>query len=74
MKPKVLALLEKYTGIKSIYVDVDKSQNVAINYNIFTIPGIIVYVDGKESIREARHISIGDIDNRINRYYNLLFN
>lgn len=74
LKPKVLALLAKYTRIKVIYVDVDRSQNVAINYNIFTIPGIIVFVDGKESIREARHISIGDIDNRINRYYNLLFN
>ncbi len=39
----------------------------------FTIPGILLFVEGKESIREARHISVQDIDNRISRYCSLLF-
>lgn len=68
-----MALLENYPGVEFIYVDVDKSHNVAVHYNIFTIPGILLYVDGKETIREARHISIGDFDSKINRYYNMLF-
>lgn len=69
-----MALLEYYTRMKYIYIDIYKSPKIAFNYNIFTMPGILVFVDGKESIREARHISIGDLDNRINRYYNLMFN
>ncbi len=73
IKSKVLALLNKYTEIKFIYVDVESSHNVAVHYNIFTVPGILLYVDGKESIREARHISIGELDTKINRYYNFLF-
>lgn len=73
LKPKVLALLKKYPGVEFIYVDVDKSHKLAVHYNIFTIPGILLYVDGKESIREARHISISDFDSKINRYYNMLF-
>lgn len=71
--PKVLALLENYPKVKTIYVDGEKSHNTSVRYNIFTFPGIIVYVDGKESIREAKHISIRDIESRIDRYYNLLF-
>jgi hypothetical protein len=67
-------MLENYPKIKTIYVDVEKSHNTAVYFNIFTIPGIIVYVDGKESIREAKHMSIGDLENRIDRYYNLIFN
>ena len=74
LKPKVLAMLLDYPKVKTIYVDVEKSHNTAVHFNIFTIPGIIVYVDGKESIREAKHMSIGHIENRIDRYYNLIFN
>lgn len=73
LMPKVLALLENYPKVKTIYVDGEKSHNTSVRYNIFTFPGIIVYVDGKESIREAKHISIRDIESRIDRYYNLLF-
>lgn len=74
LKPKVLAMLQNYPNVKTIYVDGEKSHNTAVHFNIFTFPGIIVYVDGKESIREAKHMSIGDIESRIYRYYNLIFN
>lgn len=73
MKPKVEEMLKEYPKIQSIYVDVEKSHKIAVSYNFFTIPGIIVFVEGKETIREARNISILDLNNRISRYYNLLF-
>lgn len=73
IKSKVLTLLEEYPEIKFVYVDVEKSHNVAVHYNIFTVPGILLYVDGKESIREARHISVLDLESKINRYYEMLF-
>ena len=73
LKPKVLAMLDDYPKIKRIYVDGDKSHNTAVHYNIFAFPAILVYVDGKESIREAKHISLVEIEGRIGRYYNLLF-
>lgn len=73
MKPKMEELLNRYPRIKGIYIDLEKSYNIAISYNIFTIPGILLFVEGKESIREARHISIQDIESKIYRYYSLLF-
>ena len=73
IKSKVLTLLEEYPEIKIIDVDVEKSHNVAVHYNIFTVPGILLYVDGKESVREARHISVLDLESKINRYYEMLF-
>lgn len=74
MKPKVEELLEKYTKIKGIQVDVDSSIKLSTSYNIFTIPAILLYIDGKEVIREARHISVEDLDNKIARYYELFYN
>lgn len=51
----------------------EKSHNIGVSYNFFTLPGIILFIEGKESIRKARHISIGDLDARIERYYNMIF-
>lgn len=72
MKPKIKNILTKYDKIKGIYVDTEKSSKIAISYSFFTIPAILVFVEGKETIREARHISILDVDTRISRYYNLI--
>lgn len=73
MKPKVKKLLEKYPKIKGVQVDVDSSIKLSTSYNIFTIPAILLYIDGKEVIREARHISVEDLDNKIARYYELFY-
>lgn len=72
LKPKVEEMLKEYPKIKSIYVDVEKSHNIAVSYNFFTVPAILVFVEGKLTIREARYISVLDLSNKISRYYNLL--
>lgn len=71
MKPKVEKILESYPQISSVQVDVEKSLKVSAAYSIFTIPGILVFIEGKEAIREARYISIIDLELKISRYYKL---
>lgn len=73
MKPKVEKILERYPKIKAVEVEIDKSMKLSTNYNIFTIPAILLFIDGKESIREARYISMEGLEQKINRYYNLFF-
>jgi thioredoxin-like negative regulator of GroEL len=73
VKPKVEEVLKNYPKIKSVEVDVEKSVRAAAAYNVFTIPVVLVFIDGKETIREARHISIQDIDHKVARYYSMLF-
>lgn len=73
VKPKIEEILKDYPEIKSVQIDVEKSLDVSAAYNIFTIPAILVYIEGKEIIREARNISIQDLSSKIDRYYNMLF-
>lgn len=73
LKPKVEEILKKYPKIKAYQIDVKDSAEIATNYSIFTIPAILLFIQGKETIREARHISVLDIEDKINRYYNLLY-
>jgi len=73
IKAKVEDILKRYPKINSIEVKTEKSLEIAAEYSIFTIPGILVYVDHKETIREARYISIEELEKKIDRYYNMIF-
>ena len=73
IKSKVEDILIRYPKINSIEVKTEKSLEIAAEYSIFTIPGILVYVDHKETIREARYISIEELAKKIDRYYNMIF-
>ena len=72
IKPKIEELLKKYEKIKSVMVDIEKSVEISAQYNIFTIPAILVFIYGKETIREVRFISIENLSSKISRYYDLL--
>ncbi|MDP4146732.1 MAG: thioredoxin family protein [Bacillota bacterium] len=73
VKPKVEEILKDYPKIISAQIDVEKSLEISAFYNIFTIPVVLVYIEGKEIVREGRHISILDINSKIDRYYNMIF-
>lgn len=71
--PKIEKLLEDYPKIKSFQIKAEEDISLAAKYSVFTAPVIILYVDGKEGIREARLISVPDLDKKISRYYEMLF-
>jgi len=73
LKPKIATMIEKYPKIKMGYVDMEKIPESAGAFSIFTIPGVLLYVEGKETIREARHISLPDFESKVKRYYGMIF-
>lgn len=73
IKPKVLELLEAYPKIASRYIDVSTQNEAAAQHSIFTLPGILLFVQGKESIREARYVHMDGLRGQIDRIYSMLF-
>lgn len=73
IKPRLVELLNRYPKIIAVHIDIEKLQQIAANYNVFTIPAVLLLIDGKESIREARYINMKNLENKIERYYNLYF-
>lgn len=73
IKPKLEKLFNKYEKIKNVYVDVEKSLVIAGQHNIFTIPTVLLYINGKETLRESRFISIDNLSSKISRYYDMIF-
>lgn len=73
IKSKIEDILIKYPNVKSLEIKTENSREIAGQYNIFTIPGIIVYVQKKETIRDARYISLDELECKIQRYYNMIY-
>jgi len=71
--PKIEEMLIKFPKIVISKVLVDKFLEAAGQYSIFTLPGILIYIQGKEVIREARFISVEMLQTTIERYYDMLF-
>lgn len=71
LKPKVAALAEAIGDVAMCYLDLDALPEAAGEYSVFTIPAILVYVDGREWVREARYVSLHDLESKIRRVHEL---
>jgi len=74
LSPKLQKLLEKdYPEINFLEVNVQMIPEAAGFFNIFVIPSVLVYFDGRESIRMARHVNVESLKQQIGRLYQLMF-
>jgi len=74
LSPKLQNMLEKnYPEVKFLEVNVQMLPEARGFYNVFVIPTVLVYFDGKETIRHARHINIDKLGMEMERIYNLMF-
>jgi thioredoxin-like negative regulator of GroEL len=60
--PQVKEVLKEYTGIVSVHADADEIPELAGEYSIFTVPVLIVFIEGKEMMRKARFIPINELN------------
>lgn len=74
LKPKVSELLnDKFPGMETRYIDIDKSPLLSGQYRVFTIPTILIFFEGKEQARLSRNISLHQLTEAIEKPYSLIF-
>ena len=72
IKQKLNIALSNKDEINYIYVDIEKFNELAATYSIFSVPTILVFVQSKLTIRESGYFSLESILKRIDRYLELL--
>lgn len=74
LKPKIYEMLQdNYSEIPFYYVDISLTPEISAQNSVFTIPTLIVFFDGKETIRKSRHIGVDELKDSIKRPYEILF-
>ena len=74
LKPKIEDLINNdFPLMKFIYIDVKQQPDIAAQNSVFVVPTIICYVQENENFRYSRNLSIGELTERIERFYKMLF-
>ncbi len=73
LRPKIKVLFnDNFPLIEQIFLDANENAEIASSLNVFSIPTMLVYLDGKEFLREGRNMSIVQIDDKMSRIYDIM--
>ena len=74
LQPKIKkSFTTTYPLITQYHLDIQKYKDIAIYFNVFSMPTILVFLDGKEFIRKSRNMSVHELILDLKRPYDLLF-
>ncbi len=72
--PKVETLLnDKFPNIKLLRVSSQESRELAGQLRMLSVPGILLFLEGKEYLRSNGMVSLGQMEVKIQRPYTLMF-
>lgn len=74
LRPKFKALFDaKFPEIKQIFLDSEEYREIALEYQVLSLPTILVFLDGREFIREGRTVSMQQLEEQLARPYAMMF-
>jgi thioredoxin-like negative regulator of GroEL len=73
LRPKLFDAIEKnFDKFKIVSIDISQEQDIAINFGIFTIPTLLVFLEGREFLRKSRYMSVDEVIGEIKRPYEMM--
>lgn len=74
LRPKVENLIRSnFPKMKLVWVNSKNQPQIPANYGVFANPTILIFFEGREFKRFSKYVSIGELEQAIERYYNLIF-
>jgi|SRR5690625_3494956 len=67
--PQVQQLMMKYPEIKLGHINADEVMEVAGHFSVFTVPALLLFVEGKEYVREARIVHLDLFNEKVSKIY-----
>lgn len=69
LQPQMEEMFTKYPKIATRTIDASEVKEIAGKFNIFTAPVLLLFVEGKEYIREARIVHTEAFEEKVSRIY-----
>ena len=67
LQPQTQKVLEEFPRIKSVQANVSTLPALAGKFTIFTVPVLLLFVDGKEVLRFARFVEMDKFKHQLSR-------
>jgi len=73
LRPKFKELFDaEFPELKQIYLDAHEHSEIAAHYQVFSVPTMIVFMDGREFAREGRSVSLHQLKEKLARPYGMM--
>lgn len=73
IKGKIESILKEYPKIVCREINGEKYIDLAAEYGIFSLPIMLLFIEGKEFLRVGRNVNLLELRGDIERYYNMIF-
>jgi thiol-disulfide isomerase/thioredoxin len=73
LAPQLEAMARKFPGATFHRIELDDNPVAKGKFMAFAIPTLVVYSNGQELLRVARHIDLLDVEQKLTRYYQMIF-
>lgn len=65
--PRLKQMLTQFPRIQFSYVDADEVVEIAGRFLIFAVPTLLLFVDGKELVRESRFVRMQVLQEKVSK-------
>jgi thioredoxin-like negative regulator of GroEL len=73
LRPKLEEVFSRYFPlVKQICLDVSEHPEIAARFHVFSVPTMIVFLQGREFVREGRAVSIYALVEKLRRPYEIM--
>ena len=74
IKKRIEEILKEYSNVNCYEINGEENVEIAARYGVFSLPILLLFIEGKETLRIGRNIDFLEFEKSIERYNNLLFN
>ena len=72
LRQRISLWQEAHSGVEALYVSLETYPQLAAQNGIFTVPTVLVYVNGQLTLRESGYFSLELMLRQVERYLALL--
>ena len=73
LRPKFKEVFDKeFPQLKQIYLDAEEHREIALQYEVLSLPTMLVFLDGREFVREGRAVSLHKLTEQLKRPYGMM--
>jgi thioredoxin-like negative regulator of GroEL len=70
LRPKFKEVFDtNFPKLQQVYIDAHENLEISSHFQVFSVPTMIVFLDGKEFAREGRAVSLHKLTEQIERPY-----
>jgi len=73
LRPKFAELFDQHFPlVKQVFLDAHENPEISAYFQVFSVPTMIIYLQGQEFAREGRAVSLHQLTQKLSRPYSIM--